>query len=172
MANYYALLRGGNVSGKNKIKMKEFISFLAEYGVRNVTYYIQSVNSMFENHLSSKVIKDIIKDKYGYNIEVLIYSRSELEEIRNENPFLDEKRDTKKIYYAFLSKEVNGEDVKKLMEFDIGDDRFHIKNKVIYVYYNTSAGKSKLNNSLIERKLKISSTMRNHNTVNKLIEEH
>ncbi len=172
MSKFYVLLRGVNVSGKNKINMKEFVEYLNGCDIANPTYYIQSGNIIIDQIVDSKYIKKLIKDKYGYEIENFIISKEDFKKIKLANPYYNEYVDTKKLYFAFLNKQPLVENINKLTDFNIGEDKFFIKGKVIYIFYNTSAGKSKLNNSLIERKLKVSCTIRNYNTINRLIEKY
>ena len=49
MKTYIAILRGINVSGKNKIRMKDLAEVLIRSELRNVKTYIQSGNIIFEH---------------------------------------------------------------------------------------------------------------------------
>ena len=50
MMKYIALLRGVNISGKNKIAMKELKSELENYGYLNVTTFLNSGNVIFNSN--------------------------------------------------------------------------------------------------------------------------
>lgn len=175
MRKYYVLLRGVNVSGKNKILMKELAESLSKTGFSNVKTYIQSGNIVLETELPNKEdveisVKKCILEKFECDVLLKALTSDELYDVVNNNPF--DLSDVKKLYYAFLFDIPTDENKLSLSEFDIGEDKYVIDNNIMYVFYNSSAGKSKLNNSLIERKLKISSTMRNHNTVSKLLDKY
>lgn len=83
---YIALLRGVNISGKNKIVMKELKKVLEENNYQNVTTYLNSGNVIFETSLDNKEkivknISEIIKDNFMLDIPVFVITETELEDI-------------------------------------------------------------------------------------------
>lgn len=91
MKRYIALLRGINISGKNKISMSELKKGFAELGFAEVTTYLNSGNVIFsssavdKNVLSNKV-KLMIKDIFDLDIPVFIVLQEELEELLKNAP--------------------------------------------------------------------------------------
>lgn len=91
MKRYIALLRGINISGKNKISMSELKEGFAELGFAEVTTYLNSGNIIFssaindKNILSSK-IEIMIKDRFDLNIPVFIALQEELKELLKNAP--------------------------------------------------------------------------------------
>ena len=91
MKRYVALLRGINISGKNKISMAELKESLAELDFAEVTTYLNSGNIIFssaiedENILSNK-IAFMIKERFRLDIPVFIMLQDELEERLNHAP--------------------------------------------------------------------------------------
>jgi uncharacterized protein (DUF1697 family) len=91
MKRYVALLRGINISGKNKISMAELKESLAELDFAEVTTYLNSGNVIFssaiedENILSNK-IAFMIKERFRLDIPVFIMLQDELEERLNHAP--------------------------------------------------------------------------------------
>ena len=88
---YIALLRGINISGKNKISMSELKSELENNKNQNVTTYLNSGNIIFESSIDNKetIMKDInkiINDKFNLEIPVFIMTTSELENTLNHTP--------------------------------------------------------------------------------------
>ena len=88
---YIALLRGINISGKNKILMSELKSELENNKYKNITTYLNSGNVIFESSIDNKetIMKDINKiiyDKFYLEIPVFIITTSELENILNHCP--------------------------------------------------------------------------------------
>ncbi len=88
---YIALLRGINISGKNKISMSELKSELENNKYQNVTTYLNSGNVIFESGIDNKetIMKDInkiIHDKFNLEIPAFIITTSELEKILNHCP--------------------------------------------------------------------------------------
>lgn len=87
---YIALLRGVNISGKNKISMKKLKEAL-EKDYNNVLTYLNTGNVIFESDTDSKEtimknISEIIKNKFDLDIPVFVIREEELEDILNNNP--------------------------------------------------------------------------------------
>lgn len=64
VTRYVALLRGINISGKNKIVMSELKKCFEELNFSNVLTYINSGNVIFSSDIQEmKIIRDRIKKK-------------------------------------------------------------------------------------------------------------
>lgn len=88
---YIALLRGINISGKNKISMPELKKLLEENNYQNVSTYLNSGNIIFECNINNKQtimnnIHTLIKTKFILDISVYITTDKELETILNNSP--------------------------------------------------------------------------------------
>lgn len=91
MKRYIALLRGINVSGKNKISMTELKKGFAELGFAEITTYLNSGNVIFssmtdDKNVLSNQIKQMIKDNFDLEIPVFIILQEELEELLKGAP--------------------------------------------------------------------------------------
>lgn len=170
---YLALLRGINVSGKNIIKMEDFRKLLEDNSFYNIKTYIQSGNVFFESNHSlnfSDKISTIIRDNYGYEVDVFMVSKADLEYVVQNNPFFEKNLETKQLYVAFLSELPIQENYNTLKNVDFNDDELQLIKNFLFIKYANGAANTKLDNKIIEKKLKVISTMRNWNTVNKLLE--
>ncbi|MEQ8809751.1 MAG: DUF1697 domain-containing protein, partial [Imperialibacter sp.] len=58
----------------------------------------------------------------------------------------------------------------KLLTYDYAPDRFVLTGKEVYVYCPNGYGRTKINNTFFESKLKVGATTRNWKTVNVLAE--
>jgi len=176
MKTFIALLRGINVSGKNKIKMVELKQLFLDLGFSNITTYIQSGNVIFSSEeINTSKIENLlvteIKSKFGYSITVLILKKKELETVFKSTPFSNEEDfDFKKICVTFLDKIPTEEGIAKVKTLAAKDELLIFKNKTAYIYCPNGFGRTKLSNNNIESKLKLSATSRNWNTITKLIE--
>ena len=88
---YIALLRGINISGKNKTSMSELKKLLEENNYQNVSTYLNSGNIIFECNIDNKEtimdnIHTLIKTKFLLDIPVYITTDKELENILNNSP--------------------------------------------------------------------------------------
>lgn len=86
MQRYIALLRGINISGKNKILMSELKKGFAELDFAEVTTYLNSGNIIFssgldDNDILSDKIKLMIQERFHLDIPVYIILQEELEKV-------------------------------------------------------------------------------------------
>ncbi|RAR75516.1 DUF1697 domain-containing protein [Flavobacterium aciduliphilum] len=173
---HLALLRGINVSGHNMIKMETLKSLLEGIGFTHVVTYIQSGNVFVETDEEStfgvgfKIKQEIFK-QLGFEVPTIVIGKNDLELCLKNNPFLNEKDlDTKKLYVAFLSKELPSSAIHELKISQFKPDEAVIDGNRIFIKYHVGAGKTRLDQKYIEKKLNVVATMRNWNTVNKLLE--
>lgn len=88
---YIVLLRGINISGKNKIPMSELKKVLEENQYTNVSTYLNSGNVILESNTKNekaimKDIHEIIKVKFNLEIPVFVMDESYLENILSNSP--------------------------------------------------------------------------------------
>ncbi|MFY0481307.1 DUF1697 domain-containing protein [Flavobacterium sp. PLA-1-15] len=175
MTTHLALLRGINVSGHNMIKMEALKTTLEAIGFQNVTTYIQSGNVFVdtEEENASKVgfmIKQEIFKVFGHEVPVIVIAKNDLSACFKNNPFLNEKDvDTKKLYVAFVSIALKKESINDLKMSQFKPDEVSIDENRIYIKYAVGAGKTRLDQKYIEKKLNVISTIRNWNTVTQLL---
>lgn len=102
MIKYIALLRGINISGKNKIAMSELKKGFTNIGYKEVITYLNSGNVVFESDIEDKnvirnTIQLMLKDKFDFDIPTYVITSQELEELINRSPDWWGK-DNKEIY--------------------------------------------------------------------------
>ena len=176
MTTHLALLRGINVSGHNMIKMDALKTALERIDFLNVSTYIQSGNVFVTSSEESPtkvgfLIKQEIYKTFGHDVPVVVIGKADLEVCLINNPFLKEKDvDTKKLYVSFVSMGLKNERIHDLKISKIKPDQVHIDQSRIYIKYDISPAKTRLDNNYIEKNLNVISTIRNWNTVNKLLE--
>lgn len=177
MKRYIALLRGINISGKNKIRMSELKNGFAELGFLEVVTYLNSGNAIFssaldDKNLLSNKIKAMIQDKFSLDIPVLVVLQEELEEqLKNAPDWWGD--DNKEIYdnIIFLMPPLSYEEFYE----EIGipkaeyENVHHYKNVVFWSFrrkdYQKTNWWAKTANSNISGKI----TMRTANTARKLV---
>ena len=91
MIKYITLLRGINISGKNKISMTELKKEFKQLGYKEIITYLNSGNIIFNSNITNKdTIKNniqlMIKSKFSLDIPIFIITSQELEELLNNNP--------------------------------------------------------------------------------------
>lgn len=177
MSTFISILRGINVSGQKRILMRDLRELFEKLDFKQVQTYIQSGNVVFENNtqtpnseLAMRIEKAIEKE-FNFHVPTIIRSKEELERIISSNPFLkDRSIDLKKLHVTFLSEVPTKENAENIVKTDFLPDQFVIKDKNIFLHIPENYGVTKLSNSFFERKLKVTATTRNWNTLNKLLE--
>ena len=174
MQTHLILLRGINVSGHNMIKMEILKTTLENIGFLNVRTYIQSGNVFVDTpeENASKVgfqIKQEIFKSLGLDVPLIVVNKSDLESCFKNNLFLKNTPDIKKLYVAFVSKELTNSALDELKISQFKPDEASIDKTRIYIKYDIGAGKTRLDQKYIEKKLNVVATIRNWNTVTTLL---
>jgi uncharacterized protein (DUF1697 family) len=175
MTTHLALLRGINVSGHNMMKMDALKTMLENIGFQNVRTYLQSGNVFVdtEEDSVSKVgfmIKQEIFKVFGHEVPVVVISKEDLELCFRNSPFLKEKDlHTKKLYVAFVSVALKSENINDLKISQFKPDEASIDGNRIFIKYAVGAGKTRFDQKYIEKKLNVTATIRNWNTVTNLL---
>ncbi|GIJ94687.1 hypothetical protein CAPN001_19840 [Capnocytophaga stomatis] len=173
MNTYIILLRGVMPSGKNSIpKMAYLREILEKGGFANVKTYIQSGNIVLQTELSpvevSGKVHQLIKENIGAELPVIVKTADEMRQVLNENPF-SENHDIKRVFFTLFNDELPQPLAKELKMQDFGEEKFDFTDKAMYLYIPTDASRSKLSNNFLEKKLNITATTRNFNTLSKLV---
>lgn len=175
---YIVLLRGINISGKNKISMSELKLELEKNNYQNVFTYLNSGNVIFESYIDNKEsitenIHNIIKNKFNLEIPVFIMTACELEDILNNNPNWW-GTDNKEIYDNLIFiipptkyKDVYNtigkpkEDIEQIKEYN---------NSIFWSYDLKNYRKSNWWNKTASTAIKDKITIRTANTMKKVLE--
>lgn len=172
MKSYVVLLRGVNITGKNRMPMAELRKTLLETGFPDVKTYIQSGNVILKSKLSrealQQLIHDLIKEKVGTDVTVIARTHDEIAEVFANNPFPIEAK--KRTYFTFLESVPEDDLIEAVFDSDFSPDEVIFNQDSIYILFATKYSDSKFNNNFFERKLKVGATTRNFNTVSKLLE--
>jgi uncharacterized protein (DUF1697 family) len=173
MKTYVALLRGVMPTGKNKVPMAQLRSILSDAGFENVRTYIQSGNALVDTKLSAKEIEmnvhELIKQHIGAHISVVVRTGEQLQKVLDANPFRV-GFDPSRVFYVLFKNQPNPIKVNEFCEQDFGKEKLAIEKDAAYLYLPENAARSKLSNIFLERKLEITATTRNLNTMKKLVE--
>ena len=170
---FVLFLRAVNVSGKNLIKMSELKDILIQNGFNDLKTYIQSGNILLKSPLSKNEIlsqiHQLILDVFGLNLILFIFTNNELLKILENNPYRN-LFEGNKVFITFLENDILPETSEVLKNINIENEPFSIIDNTIYFYLPDGMAKSKLNNQFWEQKLKMKSTGRNRNTIEKIVQ--
>jgi len=171
MTTYVSFLRAINVSGHNLIKMADLKMALQPLKLKDLRTYLQSGNLVFESHEQEceqleKLISEVIQSRFGLDIKVKVIRKDHVMRSVSSNPFIrKEGIDTKYLYYIHLMGKADEEVFKEIQNDKQIEEQMFLSGEVIYLFYPNGYGRSKLNNNYFEKKLKVASTARNHNTM-------
>lgn len=174
--NYFALLKGINVTGNKIIKMAELKSMFESLGFKNVRTYIQSGNVVFDSTAKAEAIKKKIEkgieNKFGFKVTTVIRSRDEMEKIIKDYPFSKVKgHEECKISVGFMESVPDKALVKELESFSSEKEITKVNGNNLYHLCRGNFSDSLVfKKNLPEKILKVNCTVRNWNTTNKLME--
>jgi uncharacterized protein (DUF1697 family) len=157
------------------IKMDTLKTTLESIGFQNVQTYIQSGNVFVDTEeenaaaVGFKIKQEIFK-VFGHEVPTIVISKTDLENCFKNNLFLKEKEvDTKKLYVAFVSMQLRSDSINDLKMSQVKPDEAHIDESRIFIKYSVGAGKTRFDQKYIEKKLNVTATIRNWNTVTQLL---
>ena len=177
MEKYIALLRGINVSGKNKISMPILKKAFEEIGFIDVITYINSGNVIFSSTIqdTSELVRKseaIIADTFMLDIPVTVVSVKELMNTLKHAPEWWGDTDKSTIHYAiFLISPISVEEVFTAVG-EVKPEYEKISHHGNVIFWSaplktfSKARWSKIASSSVNNNV----TIRNANTVNKLLQ--
>ena len=171
MQTYISMLRGINVSGHKTIKMEALRNLYTRLNFKNVQTYIQSGNVIFQSQetkpadLQQKIAHKILEE-FGFEVPVMVKQKADFENNIQQNPFPNE--DLSKVHVTFLSEIPHPENCLKITTLNYTPDKIEVLGNTVYLFCPEGYGKTKLNNTFLESKLKVIATTRNWKTINEL----
>ncbi len=164
MTAYIALLRGINVGGTGLLPMKDLIALCTASGFTSVQTYIQSGNVLFDADGTEAAVRDALEQalhaQMGRPIDVMVRTAAELRAVLEANPF--PSGEPNKVQVAFLAEPPPAEAHDTM---GLAGEQVLNGTRELYIHYPEGMGKSKLKLPLG----KLSATLRNMNTVAKLV---
>ncbi len=172
MSRVAALLRGVNVGGRVRVPMGDLRVALTGAGLVDVQTLLQSGNVVFEAGTGddARLVRRVISKEFGVDVTVIMRTAGQLRSIASKHPMATPDANGSLLHVAFLESKPSSSAVARLEPERFEPDRFTVAGQEVYVSYPNGQGRSKLTLDYFERALGIKGTMRNLNTVNKLVE--
>lgn len=172
MKTWVALLRGINVGGRGKLPMKDLARILEDLGCREVETYIQSGNVVLRSAENAgplaRKITARISEEHGFAPHVLLIEAGRFRKAASSNPYPQAEDDPKSVHLGFLDSKPRTPDLEGLEELRAKGEEFTLEGQTFYLLAPAGIGRSKLA-SRCERLLGVPTTLRNWNTVAKLV---
>jgi uncharacterized protein (DUF1697 family) len=169
MDTHIALLRGINVSGKNRLPMAVLRTAFESAGCVNVKTYIQSGNVVF-NYVPGTVaslhatIADAILQAVGFCPDMIIIDRDQLLAAIQSNPFADAIDAPASLHFYFLAHSATSPDLLALEQARARSERYQLSDSVFFLHAPDGVARSKLATK-VEKLLGVTATARNYRTV-------
>jgi uncharacterized protein (DUF1697 family) len=171
---YAVLLRGVNVGGRNKIAMADLRRILTELGYSDVKTHLQSGNAVVSSKLPPEKlaaeIGEALQKQTGLACAVLVRTGAELAAVLADHPLGEEPDNGSRYFVAFLSEAPAPAAAAATDGLESGPDRAWIRGREAYLWCPNGAADTKLTNTSLEKRLGVTATARNWNTVRKLAE--
>lgn len=173
MNTWIALFRGINVGGKHILPMKDLRELLEQDGCTDVKTYIQSGNAVFRSPVSdaSRVatgLRNAVAKSRGFEPQVLILTRKDLEKAVAANPFPEADANPKSLHLFFLAEKPGKPDTKAMDGIKTRTESYVLRDQVFYLHAPAGFGISKLAQRT-ERFLGVDATARNWRTVSTIL---
>ncbi|MEM7791751.1 MAG: DUF1697 domain-containing protein [Verrucomicrobiota bacterium] len=171
--NRIALLRGINVSGRNKIPMTKLRSICEGIGWKSVATCLQTGNIAFscdEPTAPLEVsLEEAIKSQFGFSVPVIVIEGKTFESIISDSPFPEEAESDPSRVILYLCKnslrvETQGELQKRAAE----GEQVRAFSNALWIYFPNGIGRSKLTPAVIDKASGSPATGRNWKTVLKI----
>ncbi len=172
MQTYILLLRGVMPTGKNKVPMATLRQILTDAGYEDVRTWIQSGNVVVSTKDDAKTlsqhVRKLIQKQIGADIAVVVKTPKEIDFVLKQMPFKGDC-DPARVFYTLFNGAPQQSLIEQIRDLDYGDEKLYVTPQAAYLYIPGSAARSKLSNNYIEKKLRITATTRNYNTLSKLL---
>ncbi len=164
-----ALLRGMNIGG-NRFPMADLRAALADAGFAEPRTLLASGNVVVRAPAEAQDIERVILDAFGLALPVITRTGAELAAVAAGSPFAQIATDGAKHFVAFAAEEIDPEELTRLEGQDWAEERWAVRGRELYLWLPGGMGRSPLAASLAKPPLGQATTVRNMNTVTKLVE--
>jgi uncharacterized protein (DUF1697 family) len=165
MPAYVAFLRAINVTGRF-IKMSQLASAFHRLGHVDARAYINSGNVVFTSVLRSTVeleraLEEQLEPYLGFKSEAFVRTAEEVKAIAGHAHSLRQKVGASgEVNVCFLQVPISPAQAVEVMKLRTDADDFEVQNREVYWLCRTMQSDSKFSNAVLERKLKLRSTLR------------
>jgi uncharacterized protein (DUF1697 family) len=153
--------------------MSELRELLQRLGFGDVRTLLQSGNVVLTSDTPPEVvtqeIEREIEAKLGLRVEVIVRTRDELAAVIELNPLAEVADDPKRYQVSFLSAEPEAAAIAAIAAADVAPERFVHSGRELYAWHPGGIQRSRLVKLISDKRLGVTATARNWNTVTKLL---
>jgi uncharacterized protein (DUF1697 family) len=172
---YAALLRGINVGGRKKVPMAALRQLLQDLGYADVVTHLQSGNAVFSSperssRMLARAIAERISGEFAMDVKVVIRTGSQLADVVSRSPLPAGPENPSRFFVAFLAAAPDPAAIAAVRSMSFDPDQIWISGAEAFLWCPAGAADTKLTNNFLEKRLGVTATSRNWNTVLKLTE--
>ncbi|MCI0434370.1 MAG: DUF1697 domain-containing protein [Gemmatimonadetes bacterium] len=174
MSRYVAFLRAVNVGGRT-VRMDALRAHFEALGFVRVATFIASGNVIFETRASERTleakIEKFLAKALGFETAVFVRSDTGLAEISSYEAFPAERRADRgaRVYVAFARDRPSGAAARRVEALSTPTDALHVHDREVWWRSRVSMRESPVSGAAIEKALGAQVTLRNVNTVERLV---
>jgi uncharacterized protein (DUF1697 family) len=168
-----ALLRGINVGGRNAVAMGDVRALMADLGYAGARTLLQSGNVVFpaagDPAAHAARIEEGVTRLAGREVRVLVRTRDDLAAIVAADLLGDVATNPSRRFVAFLERAPDPGALAAIDPADFLPERFAAAGREIAIWLPDGMQRARLTHQFWERRLGLAATLRNWNTVGKLL---
>lgn len=172
MERYVILLRGVMPTGKNKVPMARLREVMADAGYLNPRTWIQSGNLILDSGKSREAtgehVRELIHAQIGPELALAALTAEEIQETLDNNPF-QQGYDQARVFYGFFTRPPAQQALDRIRDKEWTGCEARLGNGAVYMYIPMDYTKAPLNAGALEKLAGVPVTMRNANTLSKLV---
>jgi uncharacterized protein (DUF1697 family) len=174
MVVHIALPRAINVGGRTQVAMSDMRDLFTALGFAEVQSLLQSGNLIFRSEARTgteleHLLEAEAERRLALRTDFLVRTADEWADLIACNPLREEaERAPSRFIVMFLKDAPDAKDVEALRASIEGPELVRAEGRQAYIVYPDGIGRSRLTNTLIERRLGTRGTGRNWNTVLKI----
>ena len=174
MPAFVALLRAVNLGPHNKVSMADLKAIAERAGLSEARTLLQSGNLVFQAKTKpsaalEKLLETALAKELELKTPVVVRSAAEWRAAIDDNPFTKQAdSDPGHLVLMPLKAKPEKTAVAELVKAIVGREQVKLVGQQLYLVYPDGIGESKLTSALIEKKIAVSGTGRNWNTVQKI----
>jgi uncharacterized protein (DUF1697 family) len=168
------LLRGINLGPHKRVAMPELRALLTDAGFEDVRTYVASGNVVLTSGMEGDKLasrsEELIAERFGFEVDVIVRSRDELAEVVRLNPLADVADNPKRYQVSFLDSEPDPKAVEEIAAAGATSEKLVAIGRELYAWHPDGVGRSKMWTKLAGKTLGVRATARNWATVTTLLE--
>jgi uncharacterized protein (DUF1697 family) len=172
---YVALLRGINLVKRNRVAMADLRALLEAQGYGDVRTHLQSGNAVFSAPTRSaaaleSVVEKAIGAELGLTIRVLVRTAAQMAKVVATDPLGARATDHARYMVVFLDRRLPASALSDVDPAAYEPEEFALVGRELYLWLPKGSHDSRLARAVTDKRLGVTGTMRNWNTVRRLAE--